>query len=203
MYDRRGHGRSSPFSADPRGKGYLEAEPAVLLALLDALGIEHALLFGHSDGGTIALLAAGDVPARISAIITEGAHVFVEEKTLDGVGAARAALATTDLRDRIARHHGEKTDAVASAWIDTWLSPAYRDWNIERAMPRVRCPALIMQGIDDEYGTFEQVRAIIAGIGAGARGLMLPACAHSPHREARETVLDACAEFIATIVGER
>ncbi len=142
VYDRQGYGRSSPFGPAPRTLQYLEDEAEVLRDLLDALKISSAVLFGHSDGGSIALIAAAMDPSRIAAVVTEGAHVFVDHLTLHGVRAARESLGTTDLAERLARYHGDKVPALTSAWIDTWLSAEFRSWNIERFLPAIRCPLL-------------------------------------------------------------
>lgn len=202
VYDRQGYGRSSPFGQEPRTLQYLEEEARVLRDLLDRLEIASAILFGHSDGGSIALLAAAMEPNRIAAVVTEGAHVFVEEVTLRGIRAARESLGTTDLAERLARYHGDKVAAIASAWIDTWLSPEFRSWNIERYLPDIRCPVLVIQGEQDEFGTIEQVNAIVRGVGARAKPLLIPGIGHTPHREAREAVLDAVATFLAAPPNE-
>jgi pimeloyl-ACP methyl ester carboxylesterase len=196
-YDRRGYGRSGPFGESPRTPAYLEDEAQVLVELIGALRIERAVLFGHSDGGSIALVAAAIAPKRIVSVVTEGAHVFVEERTLNGIREAQQTFATTDLARRLVRHHGDKVDRVVTAWIDTWLAPEYRDWNIERYLSRIRCPVLAIQGDDDEYGTPAQVDAIVAGASPNARGMMIPGVGHTPHREAEALVLDAVADFIA------
>ena len=207
-YDRRGYGRSAPFADERRTPAYLEDEARALIALMDVLRIQRAALFGHSDGGSIALIAAALAPDRILAAVTEGAHVFVEERTLDGIRAARQTFATTDLAERLARHHQGKVGGVVSAWIDTWLMPEYRGWNIEHYLPRVQCPVLAIQGGDDEYGTPAQVDAIVAGAAPRARGLMILGVGHTPHRDAAELVLGEAAELIRRAVrvsldGER
>jgi pimeloyl-ACP methyl ester carboxylesterase len=201
VYDRRGYGGSSPFGPEPRSPGYLEDEADMLMRVLEACGVSQAVLFGHSDGGSIALVAAARRPDVVAAVVTEGAHVFVEELTLAGIRDARSALRTTDLRERLHRHHGERTDAVISAWIDTWLSPEFRDWNIERFLPRAACPALVIQGERDEFGTIAQVDAIAAGSGGPVTALVIPGIGHTPHREATADVLDASATFIRAALG--
>jgi pimeloyl-ACP methyl ester carboxylesterase len=200
VYDRRGYGASSPFGPAPRTPGYLEEEADVLARVLDACRVEHAVLFGHSDGGSIALVAAARRPERVRAVVTEGAHVFVEELTLSGIRDAREALRTTDLRERLQRHHGERTDAVTSAWMDVWLSPAFRDWNIERYLSGVRCPVLVLQGTDDEYGTPDQVQAIAAGVSGPVRTRLIPGVGHTPHRAAPDEVLRLTTAFLTESV---
>jgi pimeloyl-ACP methyl ester carboxylesterase len=197
IYDRRGYGQSSPFSGEARTVRYLHQEAELLFLLLDTLAIERVVLFGHSDGGSISLIAAAQRPLRIEAVITEGAHVFVEEVTLAGIRHARTLLASTDLGRRLESYHGAKAGAVAAAWIDTWLSPEFRDWNIESCLPRIVCPVLAIQGSEDEYGTPAQVMAIVAGIGPRARPLFVPGVGHTPHRDAAGAVLDASAGFLA------
>src|SRR5688500_15839784 len=59
IYDRQGYGRSSSLPTDYRTTDYLEKEADVLHDLLIKLGRTNVILFGHSDGGSIALIAAG------------------------------------------------------------------------------------------------------------------------------------------------
>jgi pimeloyl-ACP methyl ester carboxylesterase len=196
-YDRRGHGASDPFGPRPRTSEYLHEEAATLARVLDQVGIEGAVLFGHSDGGSIALLAAAHHPRRIRAVISEAAHVFVEERTLEGIRAAQRTLVEGDLLARLARHHGAKAEALAAAWTGTWLAPWFRGWNVEEDLRRIRCPVLVLQGELDEYGTEAQVRAIARGVAASARTAIFPGLRHTPHREAPEVVLGAVAELLA------
>jgi pimeloyl-ACP methyl ester carboxylesterase len=196
VYDRRGYGASSPFGPEPRTTRYLEDEADILARVLDACDVSDAVLFGHSDGGSIALIAAARQPDRVQAVVTEGAHVFVEELTLAGIRDARETLRTSDLRERLIRHHGARTDAVTSAWIDVWLSPEFRDWNIERYLSGIRCPVLVLQGADDEYGTPDQTRAIVDGVSGPARAHLIPGVGHTPHREVPDEVMRLTAEFL-------
>jgi len=196
VYDRWGYGRSEPLDR-PRTPRYLHEEAELFLsAVLDGLGISNAVLFGHSDGGTIALLFAAAWPERTAAVVTEAAHVLVEEITLAGIRAAVAAYAATDLRRRLARYHGDKTDTVFRAWHETWLSPGFRDWNIEAELRRIGAPTLVLQGEDDEYGTPAQVAAIAAGVAGPVETALLPGCAHVPHHQARAAVLELAAGFL-------
>jgi pimeloyl-ACP methyl ester carboxylesterase len=196
VYDRWGYGGSEPLDG-PRDVRYLHEEAQTFLpAVLDALGVERAILFGHSDGGSIALLFAAAFPERTAAIVTEAAHVFVEEVTLAGIRAAAAAFGATDMRQRLERHHGGKTDQIFRAWDQTWLSPPFWGWNIEAELPKIACPALVLQGADDEYGTPAQVEAIVERVSGPVESALLPGCAHVPHQQATEAVLDLAAGFI-------
>ncbi len=196
-YDRRGHGASDPFGPGARTSQYMHEEAAFLARVLDEVGIEDAVLLGHSDGGSIALLAAAHHPRRIRAVVSEAAHVFVEERTLEGVRAAQRTVVEGDLLERLAKHHGAKAEALAAAWIGTWLSPWFRGWNVEEDLRRIRCSVLVLQGELDEYGTEAQVHAIARGVSGPARTFLLPGVRHTPHREAPEVVLGAVAELLA------
>jgi pimeloyl-ACP methyl ester carboxylesterase len=196
-YDRRGHGGSDPLGARPRTSAYLHDEAATLARVLESAAIEDAILFGHSDGGSIALLAAAHHPAPVRAVVAEAAHVFVEERTLEGIRAAQRAVAEGDLLARLTRHHGPKAEALLAAWMGTWLSPGFRGWNIEDDLRRIRCPVLVVQGDLDEYGTSAQVKAIARGVAGPARTLVLAGVRHTPHRESPAAVLEAVTELVA------
>jgi len=198
IYDRQGHGGSDPLRATRR-KGYLEREARdVLPALLRALGIEHPVLFGHSDGGTIALLFAAAHPDWPCCAVTEAAHVFVEEITRRGIREAEATYRRTDLASRLAKYHGSKTADLFRAWAGTWLSEEFASWNMLAELPSIRCPLLAAQGEADEYGTSEQVERIVRDSSGPATPLFLSGCGHIPHLEAPDRVLDAAGEFIRT-----
>jgi len=201
VYDRQGYGKSSPFANGNRKKDYLEVEADVLQRLLEHLSIKHAILFGHSDGGSIALIAAAKYPANIKAVITEGAHIFVEEITLQGIREAVIAYQTTNLKERLEKYHSDKTEAVFRAWAETWLRQDFRSWNIEGFLPQITCPVLVIQGEKDEYGTLAQVAGIVNQVSGEASQLIIPAVGHTPHKEAKEVVLEQSASFIKSLVA--
>lgn len=198
VYSRPGYGRSTPRPADQRwGVDFMHRQAYELLpALLRALGIGDApWLFGHSDGGSIALLHAARFPDAVAGAVVLAPHVFVEDVSVQSIRRTREAFAGSDLPQRLARHH----DDVGSAfwgWNDVWLDPAFRAWNIEAELRAIRCPLLAIQGVDDEYGTLEQIRRIQRQVPA-TRLLELMACGHSPHRDQPEEVIAATVDFIA------
>jgi pimeloyl-ACP methyl ester carboxylesterase len=196
VFSRYGYGRSTP--RPPRRDlqpAYLHEQAyEALPALLTALHVERPWLFGHSDGGSIALLYAARFPAEVSGIIVMAPHIFVEDITIDGIRKAREAFLNTDLPARLARHHTD-AESVFWGWNNAWLNPAFRAWNIEDELCRIACPALAIQGEGDEYGTLEQIYGI-ARKAPDARALAVAGCGHSPHRDQPEIVGKAAAEFI-------
>jgi pimeloyl-ACP methyl ester carboxylesterase len=198
VWSRAGYGGSQPWP-EPRTPRYMhrEAEEA-LPALLDALQIEHPVLIGHSDGGSIALIFAGTFPKVPQGIAVMAPHEFVEDVTLAGIRAARRAWETTDLAKKLARYHHEQTPRVFSEWNDTWLSPAFRGWNIEEYLAKIRCPVLAIQGEDDEYATMRQIEVIAERL-PGTTLLKLARCGHSPQRDQEAAVLAALAAFVGKL----
>ncbi len=200
VYSRAGYGGSDAVEL-PRPTRYMHDEAfGALPEVLDATGVRDAILVGHSDGGSIALLYAGSGRAeRVRALVLEAPHVFVEDVSVVSIAEAKRAYESGDLRARLLRYHGENTDGAFWGWNDVWLSDAFRAWNIEEALPRVRAPALVLQGEDDAYGTLAQVDAIVRQSGGRVERRILPACGHSPHRDRPEETLDAIVRFVASV----
>ncbi|MCB0479463.1 MAG: alpha/beta hydrolase, partial [Crocinitomicaceae bacterium] len=151
------------------------------------------------DGGSIALIAAGKYPNRFQGVITEGAHIFVEEITLEGIREAKEIYQTTNLHQKLEKYHGEKTEAMFKAWSDTWLTEEFRHWNIEAFLPGIICPVLVMQGEEDEYGSLKQVEGIASQVSGGCEVLVLPNVKHTPHKEVPDQILEKSANFIAQL----
>jgi len=201
VYERQGHGDADPLLAQPRPVGYLEEQAEqVLPRVLAAAGINRFVHIGHSDGGTIALLHAASNPPGLLGAVTEAAHVFVEQITLDGIRAARTAFAEGTLKPRLERWHGANTEGVFWAWNATWLAPAFATWDMQDRLPAIRCPLLVVQGANDEYGTSAQVDAITRQTGGPATPLLIPACGHVPHQQARPAVLEAVTSFLRGVL---
>lgn len=196
VFSRYGYGQSTPRHAgEAVPVSYLQEQAHYALpALLSSLQIERPWLFGHSDGASIALLYAARFPQQLSGIVTMAPHILVEDITLDGIRKAVDAYRTTDLRARLARHHID-ADSVFRGWCDTWLSPAFRSWNIEAILPQIGCPALLVQGEQDEYGTLQQIYGIKEKV-THAEVLILPDCGHSPQRDQPDTVAERAARFM-------
>ena len=196
-YSRLGYGGSDPIAL-PRPLDYMEREARDSVPkVLDALGLERAVLFGHSDGGSIALLAAALHPARVEALVLEAAHVFVEDISVESIAKAKVAYETSDLRAKLAKYHGANVDIAFRGWNDAWLDPEFRKWNIEWCLKEVRVPVLVLQGVADPYGTPAQVEAIAQGVADTCETLLIPNCGHAPHRDAPEVVIARTREFLA------
>jgi pimeloyl-ACP methyl ester carboxylesterase len=161
-------------------------------ALLAKLGIDHPVLVGHSDGGTIALLYASRHP--VAACIVMAPHVIVEDLSIAAITQAREAFQSGGLRERLARFHAD-VDGAFWQWNDIWLSEDFRAFDIREDCRRITAPLLAIQGVDDPYGTMAQIDEIAANA-PQARLLKLPGCGHSPHREQPQAVNEAIRQFL-------
>jgi len=200
VYSRPGYGRSTPRDPSERwGLDFMHRQAHELLpALLDELQVDRdrhpPWLLGHSDGGSIALLHAARFPQRVAGVIAIAPHLFVEEVSIASIQQARHHYERTDLRQRLSRYHDDP-DSAFWGWNDIWLHPPFAHWNIEADITAITCPLLVMQGIDDEYGTLRQIQAIAQRVPHTVL-VELPHCGHSPHRDQPERVIDEVTRFV-------
>ena len=196
-YDRLGFGQSDACS-DPLTPAFVRHEAqAHVPALCEQLGIARFVAFGHSVGGAMAVETAAACGERCTALVTESAQTFAEDRTLAGIRAAKAQFAEPGQLERLARYHGDKARWVLAAWTETWLSPAFADWSVHAALPAVRCQVLAIHGEEDEYGSLVHPRRIAESVAGPAEMLLLPGCGHVPHREQPQPVLAALARFLS------
>jgi len=200
VYARYGHGQSDvlqqPHGVDFMHRDALESLPE----FLRQLGIERPILIGHSDGASIALIYAG-AGHPLQGLVAMAPHVFVEDISIQGIAAAKRAFETTDLPQKLARHHRDPLKTFYG-WNDVWLAPAFRGWNIEGFLPAIKCPLLAIQGQDDEYGSMAQVDAIARQVSGPVEVLKLEHCAHSPHQDQPKIVAKAIVEFVKRCIGK-
>jgi pimeloyl-ACP methyl ester carboxylesterase len=197
VYDRIGHGKSSPLT-HPRTIRYLHEAaldelPKVIEALIPG---QRFILVGHSDGGSISLIFCAKQHPLLLGSITVAAHVFVEQVSLDGIARAKEAFAQGKLRKGLVRYHGDNTEPLFTAWAETWTSPWFASWHIEDLLPSIDVPLLVLQGRDDQYGTSAQVETIVKTAGGPATPLLLEDCGHAPHLEFPELSLDLMSCFV-------
>jgi len=197
VYSRYGCGNSDVLTG-ARGVRYMHDEALETLPdLLRQLEIENPILVGHSDGGSIALIYAG-VHDCVRGLVLMAPHVFVEDLSVQSIAEAKTAFETSDLPQKLARHHRD-AERTFWGWNDIWLHPDFRSWNIEEYLPRITCPILVIQGMQDQYGTMSQVEAIQKQVAGPTQVLKLEDCRHSPQRDQPEKTLKAIAEFVASL----
>jgi len=196
-YSRAGYG-GSDACALPRPLSFMHDEAQqVLPKILAAADIRQAVLIGHSDGASIALIHAGSVAAQsLRGLILMAPHVFVEELSLSSIRQAKTDFETTDLRRKLARYHGDNVDCAFWGWNQAWLDAKFVDWNLEEYLLKIEVPILLIQGVDDNYGTLRQLQSINKGLASEAEQVVLPDCGHSPFRDRPAETLRAILRFL-------
>ncbi len=198
-YDRLGFGRSTPRPERPPVDFVTDEARRFFPALKGALGLTRFALLGHSVGGAMALAIAAAEHAGCVAVVTEAAQAYVEERTLEGIRAARAEFDRPEHFARLSRWHGAKARWVLDAWAEVWLSPGFRSWSLDEQLPAVICPVLVIHGDRDAYGSVAFPRRIARGVGGPCEPAILEGCGHVPHRERREEVLRLAATFLGRL----
>ena len=175
-YDRWGYGRSEP-RPHLTLPGF-EPDREDLAVVLQSLELERPVLIGHSDGGTIALYFAAHHPERVERLVTVAAHIYLEPKMEPGIEGVRQAYEQDRrFRQGMRRVHGPKADQVFTNWYDGWTRQQNPEWDMRPILPKIACPALIIQGRQDEHATDQHARDIAAAI-PGAELWLAPEAAH-------------------------
>ena len=198
VYSRPGYGRSSAdAAAQAWGVDFMHRQAfEVLPALLQALQVQAPYwLFGHSDGGSIALLHAARYAQSVAGVVVLAPHIVVEDLAVASIAKARQAYEWTDMRQRLAKYHDDP-DSVFFAWNRIWLHPPFRQWSIEAEITTIGAPLLAVQGMEDEYGTLEQIRGIQRRV-PHTQLRVLAECGHSPHRDQPDALIAAVVGFIS------
>ncbi|PCH73403.1 MAG: alpha/beta hydrolase [Rhodobacteraceae bacterium] len=199
VWSRQGYGQSAPADL-PRPVDFMTHEAVdVLPKLLDHIGLRRGILFGHSDGATIAAIHAGSVAdMRVRGLILMAPHFFTEPGGLAAIKSARDSFDTGDMQVRMGKYHRDPV-ATFHGWNDVWLSPGFRDWNVSDVIDYWRVPVLAIQGREDQYGTLAQIEEIEARITAPLDVEVLDNCRHAPHFEQPDRTLKAVVEFAARL----
>jgi pimeloyl-ACP methyl ester carboxylesterase len=201
-FSRFGYGGSDPVTL-PRPMSYMHDEARqVLPAVLDAAGVRRAVLIGHSDGGSIAAIHAGEVrDPRAEGVVMMAAHFFVEDMNIAAIRSIRATYERGDMRQRLARYHRD-VDVAFYGWNDAWLDPRFRAFDITDQVARIRVPVLALQGTDDPYGTEEQLHVLRRTATCPVETRLIANAHHAPHLEARQATLDALVPFVRSVLLE-
>jgi pimeloyl-ACP methyl ester carboxylesterase len=196
VYDRYGYGQSDVLAEPRRTVRFMHDEALHALPdLLRSLAVEKALLVGHSDGASIALIHAG-AGYDVLGVVAMAPHVFIEPVCLTSIDKAAHTFENTDLAARLGRYHRDARKTFYG-WADVWLDAEFKGWDIrDDYLPNIGCPVVAIQGHDDEYGTMAQLDAIKQQVKGPCELLKLERCGHAPFRDQPEKTLDAVVRFV-------
>ncbi len=194
-YDRLGFGQSQQMQ-EPMPLTFIEDEMHMAFAAVkEFFKLNQFALLGHSVGGGMSVCIAARDP-NCSHLISIAAQAFVEPLTRAGIRAAQKVFEDPEQFARLTKWHGPRAQWVLGAWITPWLSSGFDDWTIEPFSSKVKCPTLVIHGVDDEFGSVAFPRAIYDSVGGEKQLVLIKDCAHMPHRERTETVIEKTKEFL-------
>ncbi len=202
VYDRYGYGQSEALQEN-RPIDFLQQEAKYALREL----IEYfspnkkVLLFGHSDGATISLLAAAYFSEKISGMILMAPHIWIEEISIQGILDAQADYNSGWLKQSLQKHHGNTIEKTATSWFELWLSKEGRQWSMKHLLEKINTPLLFIQGTLDNFGSKKQWEQIESKVQSPKSCLFIPSCGHHPHLEKPKIVLQASSSFISKIIS--
>jgi pimeloyl-ACP methyl ester carboxylesterase len=181
--NRRGYGRSTPLDDLPiryHHDGMIE-----LGHCLDALAIDRAVLWGHSDGAIIAALFAARHPERVSALVLEAIH-FYRAKSKDFFAKFAAepdSLSQSTIRRLRADHGDARWRTVVAMHSRVWLAfHAIGGDFYDGQLEAIRAPALVLYGEEDPHTPPHESETLARHL-HHATLARVPAGGHSPHSE--------------------
>jgi pimeloyl-ACP methyl ester carboxylesterase len=152
-------------------------------------------LFGHSDGGSIALIHAAIVSKNVASIIVAAPHTFVEKLSVDSIAKTRDVYLNTDLKSKLARHHRDPDSAFLG--MERYLARprvsrlGHQPFIAEHHLPRAS-DTRHGRRIRHDGNKSDNIAAALPA----ATLLKLESCGHSPHRDRPDAVINAVRQFL-------
>jgi valacyclovir hydrolase len=207
--DRTGYGESGVIErqlSDFHGRAATES-----LSVLDGLGAERAVLWGHSDGAVIALRMALMAPYRVAAVIAEATHFFrqkPESRTFfetmrdapDSLGSRVVAV--------LEQEHGARWRSLiktnGAAWLQIAEEARFPAADLyDGLLPELRVPTLVVHGAKDPRTEPGEVDALARALGHAPHFelAIFEAAGHSPHseRDSADAVTNSAISFVSTV----
>ncbi len=224
-YDRPAFGLTSrPMPGEWQGENPYspESQAAIVIGLMDALGVEKAWLVGNSAGGTVSVYTALTYPERVSGLILVDAAIytgggspawarpFLSTPQMRHLGPLLARQIATNGDDfiRAAFHDpslvtpeilaGYRKPLRAHHWDRAlWeLTAASRPLGLADRLNELALPVLVITGDDDRIVPTEESIRLGSDV-PGAALVVIPNAGHLPHEEKPAEFMQAVREFLA------
>lgn len=195
-YDRLGFGRSDPHPGKLTGSFVLDEPSGDFKSVCEQLDVEHVVVMGHSVGGSMAVACAASHPGACEGLIAVSAQAYVDDDIRTGIRAAKRQFGQPGELEKLKKYHGDKAQWVLNAWVDTWLSESFNSWSLSAVLPKVKCPALVLHGDLDEYGSVRHAGRIAEDVSGPVSLRILKNCGHVPYRVLPVETLAEMASFL-------
>lgn len=179
---------NSPASADEGYDTLIHEARTVLPALMSALGIHRADFLGHSDGATIAMIFAALYPERVGRVIAIAPYAFSDSQTLAGVRALPGRECDSGLAQRLTAQHAD-AEAAYDRWRQRCLSNGVDGWSALDVLPGMTAPLLLVQGMEDEFASAEQISEIADSVSGPVDWVLLRGQGHFPQHDIPEQIV--------------
>lgn len=192
-YSRPGHGSSEGPPEMRNEEHYLRQIEEVIPALLQHFGLSDPILYGHSEGASIALLYAAS-SNRVKALLLESPHIVAERSTYLHIRKMAVEYPGSKLQQALARYHQE-ADAVFESWIGWATTATGATYPLLDLLANIDCPVLALQGAEDDFGTRVHLEALQAVL-PNLEYEVFANTGHLPHREQTDLLLNWVARFV-------
>ena len=188
--DLPGHGRSDTPERPLDARAHAEA----LLAWMDAQHVNCAVLIGHSMGSQIATEAALSQPARVERLVLIGMVADPQART---TAEQFRRFAIGGLYEPPSLHKHMLKD-YARMGSRLWAEFRFmRDYPIERALPRITAPVMLVRGENDTMAPQRWIDEA-ARLLRTARVAVIPRAGHAVQFSAPDETVRAIQPFLAT-----
>jgi pimeloyl-ACP methyl ester carboxylesterase len=207
LFDKRGTGLSDRVARQPT----MDERMDDVRAVMDAVGVERAALFGISEGGSLATLFAACHPERTQSLALYGAFArfrhwiptdeafnqltsYIDENW--GAGESLPAFAPSKANDAALKEWWGKLERLgASPSAAIALMQMNREIDISGILHAVKVPALVIHRTNDTLISVDGGHELAAGI-PGARLVEIPGCDHLFFLDAGDAVIAELEEFL-------
>jgi pimeloyl-ACP methyl ester carboxylesterase len=202
VWDLRGHGQSD--AVDEASLYSHELSLADMAAVLEAAGVERAVIGGMSLGGYLSLAFHLRQPERVAALLLIDTgpgykrdddraewNAWVERTAVDLETRGLAALGSSP--EVACAHHRSATGLpLAARGIMT-----QHDSSVIESLPGISVPTLVVVGAED--ATFLKAADYMAARIPGARKVVIEGAGHAPNIDRPDVFNDAVLDFLAAM----